>query len=109
MAVLRTKGLSTKVTDDEYAMFERLADGETLSEWIRDVLLQAASAQRAESVILAEVLALRTLVTNLLFRISTGQPVSADDMRRLIDLADADKVQQAHERLMPAAEGARHA
>jgi hypothetical protein len=27
MAVLRTKGLSTKVTEDEYAMFERVAEG----------------------------------------------------------------------------------
>ena len=32
MTVLRTKGLCTKVTDEEYATFERLADGETLSD-----------------------------------------------------------------------------
>ena len=32
MTVLRTKGLCTKVTEEEYATFERLADGETLSE-----------------------------------------------------------------------------
>ena len=107
MAVLRTKGLSTKVTEDEYAMFERLADGQTLSEWIRDVLLKAAATQRAEAVVLAEVLALRTIVLNLLFKISNGQPITAEDMQRLINRADGDKVQRAHERLTPAATGAR--
>ena len=33
MTVPRTKGLCTKVTEDEYARFERLAGGETLSDW----------------------------------------------------------------------------
>ena len=42
MTVPRTKGISTKVTQDEYATLERVADGETLSEWTRAVLLKAA-------------------------------------------------------------------
>lgn len=105
MTVLRTKGLSTKVTEDEYAMFERLADGETLSEWTRDVLLKATTTQPAESVVLAEILALRTILLNLLFKISSGQPVTVEDMQRLIDRADGDKVRRARERLAPATGG----
>jgi hypothetical protein len=31
----RTKCISTKVTDEEYATLERLAGDRTLSEWVR--------------------------------------------------------------------------
>jgi hypothetical protein len=102
MPVPRTKGISTKVTEDEYATFERLAAGETLSEWTRGVLLRAATPAPPEPAV-AEILALRTIVLNLLFKIANGQSVTADDMQRLIDRADGDKVRRAQERLAPAA------
>ena len=104
MTALRTKGLSTKVTEDEYLRFERLAGGATLSEWTRDTLLKATATQPADQVILAELLAYRTIVLNLLFKISNGQPVTAEDMQRLIDRADNDKLRRGHERLAPAPE-----
>ena len=104
MTALRTKGLSTKVTEDEYARFERLAGGATLSEWTRETLLKATATQPADQVILAELLAYRTIVLNLLFKISNGQPVTAEDMQRLIDRADNDKLRRGHERLAPAPE-----
>ena len=111
MTALRTKGLSTKVTEDEYSRFEHLAGTATLSEWTRDTLLKATATQPADQVILAELLAYRTIVLNLLFKISNGQPVTAEDMQRLIDRADSDKLRRAHERLAPAPEapGARGA
>jgi hypothetical protein len=40
MPSLRTKSISTKVTDEEYAQMEALAGGQTISEWARDVLLR---------------------------------------------------------------------
>ena len=98
MAVPRTKCISTKVTDDEYAKLEALAGGQTLSEWVRTVLLNAAEPS-AEPVLLAELLALRTILLNLHFAVCSGEPVTADMMRRLIDRADQDKIQHAHERL----------
>jgi len=101
MTVPRTKGTSTKVTEDEYAMIERVAAGETLSEVTRAVLLRAVTTPPAEPAV-AEILALRTIALNLLFKIANGHPVTADDMRRLIDRADSDKVRWAHERLAPA-------
>ena len=104
MTALRTKGLSTKVTEDEYSRFEHLAGTATLSEWTRDTLLKATATQPADQVILAELLAYRTIVLNLLFKISNGQPVTAEDMQRLIDRADNDKLRRGHERLAPAPE-----
>jgi hypothetical protein len=45
MPSLRTKSISTKVTDEEYAQMETLAGGQTVSEWARDVLLRAAKTK----------------------------------------------------------------
>ena len=40
---LRTKSVGTKVSEAEFAMLEERAraNGQTLSEWVRDVLLSA--------------------------------------------------------------------
>lgn len=104
MTVLRTKGLSTKVTEDEYARFERLAEGETLSEWARATLLKATATSSADPV-LAELLAFRTIVLNLLFRIANDLPVTTEEMQALIDRADGDRVRRAQERRTPATGG----
>src|SRR5579863_2575024 len=101
MTILRTKGLCTKVTDEEYATFERLADGETLSEWVRDTLLKAIATPPADLVVVAELLAFRTIVLTLLFKIANGDPVTADVMKRVIDQADGERVQRVRERLAP--------
>jgi len=101
MTVLRTKGLCTKVTDEEYAMFERLADGETLSEWVRDTLLKAIATPPADPVVVAELLAFRSIVLNLLFKIANGKPVTVDVMKQVIDQADGERVRRVHERLAP--------
>ena len=42
MASQRTKSIGTKVTDEEYARLEALAGEQTISEWVRAVLLKAA-------------------------------------------------------------------
>jgi hypothetical protein len=107
MTILRTKSLCTKLTEEEYTRFERLADGETLSEWTRDMLLRATTTPPVDPRVLAELLAFRTIALNLLFKIANGQPVSAEDMQRLIDRADSDRVRRALERLAQPT-GARH-
>jgi hypothetical protein len=101
LPALRTKCISTKVTDEEYARFEALAGEQTISEWVRAVLLRAATPS-TEPVLLAELLALRAILLNLHFAVCSGEPVTADTMRRLIDRADQDKIQHAHERLASA-------
>jgi hypothetical protein len=102
MAIPRSKCLSTKVTPDDYAMFEAVAADQSVSAWARDVLLHAARRPTAEQVLLEEVLALRTILLNLQFAVAAGTPPTAEDMHRLIKRADADKAQKALERLTSA-------
>jgi hypothetical protein len=98
MSVLRTKSVGTKVTADEYVRLEALAGTQSLSEWTREVLLKAAAPDPAVQ-LLAEVLALRTILLNLHFTISSGRALSVEDMQHLIERADQDKIARAQERL----------
>lgn len=83
------------------------ANGLTLSEWVRDVLLSAPEpGAEAGEVVLAEVLALRTLFLNLQFRQAQG-PMTVAEMRGLIERADAVKGDRARERLEAARSQAR--
>jgi hypothetical protein len=99
---LRTKSVGTKVSEAEFAMLEERAQaaGLTLSEWVREVLLAAPMDGAGETgeVILAEVLALRTLFLNLQFRQGHG-PMTEAEMRTLIERADSVKGERARERI----------
>jgi hypothetical protein len=103
---LRTKSVGTKVSEAEFAMLEDRARsaGLTLSEWVRDVLLSVPLDRGVESgeVILAELLALRSLFLNLSFRTAKGEPMVESELRGLIERADATKVERARERLQAA-------
>ncbi len=105
MPALRTKSISTKVTDEEYAQLEALAGEQTISEWARDVLLKAIKPNTGEQTVLAEVLALRTILLNLHFAVSQGQTLTAEEMQRLIQRADQGKLDKARQRLAEAAAG----
>ncbi|SRR5260370_26764296 len=99
MPSLRTKSISTKVTDEEYALFETLAGGQTISEWARHVLLKATKQNAGEQTVLAEVLALRTILLNTHFAISQGQALTVEEMKQLIERADQNKLSKARQRL----------
>ncbi len=105
MPALRTKSVSTKVTDEEYAQFEALAGEQTISEWARDVLLKATKPNAGEQTVLAEVLALRTILLNIHFAISQGQTLTVEEMQQLIERADQNKLSKARQRLAEAATG----
>jgi hypothetical protein len=105
MPSLRTKSISTKVTDEEYAQMEALAGGQTISEWARDVLLKPAKPNVGEHTILSEVLALRTILLNALYKLSQGEALTGEEMQRLIERADQDKLRKAQERLAAGATG----
>jgi hypothetical protein len=103
MSIPRTKCLSTKLTDEEYAALEGAAGEQTLSTWAREVLLTAARRHPDESIVVAEVLALRTILVNLLFAHAVGDEITAERMHQLIDRADQDQFTRAAERLAEAA------
>jgi hypothetical protein len=95
--------VGTKVSEAEFALLDERArsSGLTLSEWVRDVLLAAPvdGGPEAGEVVLAELLALRSLFLNLQFRAAKGEPVAEAEMRGLIERADSVKMQRARERL----------
>jgi hypothetical protein len=99
MASRRTKSIGTKVTPEEYDRIHALAGDQPISEWVRGALLNAADTSAVDSVVLAELLALRTILLNLHFHLCSGSPITADTMQRLIERADQDKQQQAEARL----------
>ena len=102
MASRRTKSIGTKVTAEEYARIQTLAGEQPISEWVRAAVLKAAAPASMDSVVLAELLAMRTILLNLHFSLCSGAAVTADTMQRLIERADAEKLQQAHARLASA-------
>jgi hypothetical protein len=99
MAIPLSKCLSTKVTPEDYALFELVAADQSVSAWARDALLRIAKQPATEQVLLEEVLALRAILLNLQFAVATGTPPTAEEMHRLIHRADEEKAQQARERL----------
>jgi hypothetical protein len=76
------------------------------------VVLEDASGQEIKptgtgaeaQALMAEVVALRGILLNGLFRLANGQTLTADEMQRLIDRADSDKLKKARERLAQARE-----
>ena len=96
MSALRTKCISTKVTEEEYRRLEVLAGERRLSEWARSQLLKAASTP-TDHILLAEVVALRMILLNLHFALASGEPLTAEMMHGLIERADEEKIRRAHE------------
>jgi hypothetical protein len=98
---LRNKSIGTKVSEEEYAALEKLAEarGLTLGEWFRELVLAELIAHPAEQVILAEVLALRMLYLNTVQILGRGREVTTDDLKKLIERVDREKQAMARERL----------
>jgi hypothetical protein len=110
---LRTKSIGTKVSDEEYAMLESAAQtsGRTLGEWCREVMLASANGQPSKTAgpggadaqaLMAELVALRTILLNVLFKQTNGETLTAEEMQAIIDRADAGKIRKARERLAQA-------
>jgi hypothetical protein len=100
----RTKSIGVRVSEADFARLQAMADseGKSLGEWSRDVLLervQAHTVTHAEQTVVSEVLALRTILLNVVFSLVNGKDVSAADMARLIERADAEKLKKAIQRL----------
>ena len=100
----RTKGITIKVTDDEYATLTRLAKGQTVTAWVHEVVLATATPRPIDHVLLAEFLAVRTILLNLHAALAAGETPTVDAVERLIERADRDKLRKAKERLAVASE-----
>ena len=101
MSSRRTKGITIKVTDEEYGTLTRLATGQTVTAWVHEVVLATATPRPIDYVLLAEFLALRTILLNLHAALAASETPAADAVQRLIERADRDKIRKAQERLAP--------
>jgi hypothetical protein len=104
---IRNRTVGCKMTDSEYEKLAGLAeqDGQTLGEWCREVLLERADGRKPsviEETLLAEVLALRTILLNLHFTVAKGEAITAEGMQEIIERADAGKTTKAAQRLAAA-------
>ncbi len=86
-------------------LLENPTGEETISEWARDVLLKAAKPNAGEQVVLAEVVALRTILLNALYKLGQKEELSAEEMQELIERADRERFHRAKERLAVPATG----
>lgn len=95
----RTKSLTTKLTEEEYARLQELATGagQSMGEWARTVLL--AQVNSSQEIILAEILALRMLYLNTVQILERPGELTTDGLRRLIERVDREKQPKARERL----------
>jgi hypothetical protein len=88
----RTKSIATRLTDA----------GKKVAEWLREAALaQARTAgeeKPTDSVLLAELMALRSLIVNL-FAVASKGPLSDETLRKISTYADAIKDQKAEELL----------
>jgi hypothetical protein len=105
-----TRTITTKVTESEWKQLEQLCiqSGVSWSELCRKALLTqlnftdpngSPSTPTETTLLLAEVLAFRTIAVNLLHSIGSGESLSRDQVRNLTELADREKLRRAIERL----------
>jgi hypothetical protein len=96
--VFRRKSIGTKVSEEEYARLEALAGGRAMSEWVREVLLrelEERQARPADETLLAEVLALRTILLIAFYKLAQGEKLTAEELQSFIERADAGKAKKA--------------
>jgi hypothetical protein len=101
---IRNRTVGCKMSDSEYERLSAVVESEgmTLGEWCREVLLERIDGRKPsviEETLLAEVLALRTILLNLHFTVAKGEAITAEGMQAIIERADAGKAKKAAERL----------
>jgi hypothetical protein len=100
----RTRSIGVRVAEADFVRLQALADaeGRPLGEWCREVLLATVERQKptpAEQTVVSEVLALRTILLNLVFSLAKGDVLTEEKMTALIERADAEKLNKAMQRL----------
>jgi hypothetical protein len=73
--------MGVRLTEADYSRLQALADaqGKLVGEWCRDVLLEPAdhpAGKPIEQALLAEVIALRTIVANLIYSFTSEEFLS---------------------------------
>jgi hypothetical protein len=92
---LRTKSIGFKVSEEEYAQLEMAAqaDGRTLGEWCREVILRRGSASNDPA--LAEIVGVRLLLVNVLRPLAAGEKLAPEAFDKMLDQISEAKHQLA--------------
>ena len=99
--VNRVKSFATRLTEAELGEVETAASkaGKKVSEWLRDAALihaRATNEEPTDSILLAEIMGMRSLMLNLFAKASQG-PLSTEDLRKMSAYADSIKDRKARE------------
>lgn len=94
----RTHTISTKLTERDFALIEAgaAAAGETVSSWARRILLAGLQRGQTET-LMAEVMATRSLLINLLVPLHRSGHLSDDQIRSLVERVDKEKLDWAND------------
>jgi hypothetical protein len=100
---IRSKSVGFRVTESDFASLQALAEEECrpLGEWCREIIFERVKGQQKSSsvldqVILEELLALRMIITSLLFDLTKGK-MTPEQMEKLFTQVDEAKVKRAEE------------
>ena len=101
---MRTRTASTKVTSDEFSELESFAlrQGKSISEWIRQTLLEEARSQRESAMslhIFTELVGIQMLLMNTLEPLLRGDKVAHDQLTILFRQVQTTKAAKAQELL----------
>jgi len=101
----RTQTVSTKLTPGEEYELQRAssAAGKTMSEWVREVLLNSARQNFAvasgDAIVLTEVIGIQLFLMNVLSPLTRGELISSEQYEVMIRAVQANKVRTARELL----------
>ena len=96
-----TGNVTARVTPEEQARFQERAEhaGLTLSEWARQVLLEAVVSSQETRLLLSELLALRMIVLRLHLDLIEGDQPTEQRVKEILERADATKHALAEQRI----------
>jgi hypothetical protein len=99
-----SRTIAAKVTAAEYEAAQTRASqaGTTVSRWLRSFVRGERvepNTERSVRLLLAEVLALRSITINLLYHVGNQSALTQDDVSRLIQQADREKLARAETQL----------
>jgi hypothetical protein len=96
----RTNSIGTRLSEAELSEVEAAAvsAGKKVGEWLREAALAQARSVPADTdpILLAELMAIRTLILNLFAAASKG-PLTDESLRKMLAYADSVKQQKADE------------
>jgi uncharacterized protein (DUF1778 family) len=96
-----TGNVTARVTPDEQVRLQQRADevGLTLSEWARQVLLEALRSSQETRLLLSELIALRMIVLRLHLDLIEGDQPTKERLKEILERADATKYALAEQRI----------